>query len=208
MQPQQPTATPPAPNTDQYDFIRQYGHHPSGAGGNNASLIGRILIVSGGAVVLIVLAVVFINILSAPKDPTVQLLTTIAQQQNELARVAAEPTSDATAQPTLDFAETTALSLQSDQQALLVLLATAGKTPDAAVLSATQSTTTDNTLTAAKTNGTYDSTFIGIAQNQLTTYQQTLQQAYKAALSNKEKQWLTIANNHVQLLLQMSKQTE
>jgi len=208
MQPQQPTATPPPTSSDQYDFIRQYGHQPSGAGGKNASLIGRILIVSGGAVVLIVLAVVFIKILSAPKDPTVQLLTTIAQQQNELARVAAEPTSNASAQPTLDFAETTALSLQSDQQALIALLAAASKTPDAAILSATQSTITDNALTAAKTNGTYDSTFVDIAQKQLTTYQQTLQQAYKAAQSDKEKQWLAIADNHAQLLLQMSKQTE
>jgi hypothetical protein len=208
MQPQQLPATPPPANGDQYDFIRQYGRQPTGTGNNNVSFVGRILIVAGGAVVLIVLAIVFVKLLAGPKDPTIPLLTSIAQQQNELARVSAEPTSDAATQPTLNFANTTALSLQSDQQSLISLLATAGKTPDAATLGATQHTATDATLTAAKANGTYDSVFIGIAQAQLTAYQQSLQQAFKAAQSNKEKQWLTAAYNHAQLLQQMSKQTE
>lgn len=208
MQPQQPDnsadSTPPA--TDQYDFIRQYGHQHNAAPGTNVSFTNRILLVVGGVVVLAVVAIVFVKIVSTPQDPTLTLLTSAAQEETELARVAAEPSADAAAQPTLDFAMTAQLGLQSDQQALLTLLGS--KAPAAKILGATQNNNTDTTLTNAKANGNYDSAFIGIAQDQLNAYQQTLQQAYHAARSDKEKQWLTDAYNHAQLLLQMSKQTE
>lgn len=210
MLPQQPLVpNPEKPSSDPYDFIRQSGRPQSSSPlSSNTSSTSRIAIVASGAAVLIILAIVFIKVLSAPSDPTVALLTRLAQQQTELARVAAEPAQGTAAQPTLNFAMTTSLTLQSDQQSLLGMLASAGKTPDPAVLSATQNATTDTTLTTAKANGNYDTTFVNIAQNQLTTYQQTLTQTFKAAKSSKEKQWLTDAYNHAQLLMQMSNQTE
>lgn len=209
MQPQQPSGTPAAPSgSDPYDFILQYNHPGSGMHGSS-STTSRILIVAGGAVILLVAAFIFFKVVSKPSNPTAALMVSVAQQQTEMARIATQAaTEDAVAQPTIDFATTAQLSLQSDQQSLLALLKEHGSTPSDKLLAATQSSQTDSQLTAAKAAGAYDQAFAGVMQNELNTYEQTLKQAFAASQSATEKQWLQTAYGHAQSLVTMSKQTE
>lgn len=208
MPPHEPLNGQPSQTPEAYDFIRQYGGRPSKTPLTNMPPVTRIAVVVVGGVLLLAVIFGFIQLLAKPSDPARTIFIGIAQQQNEIARVAKEAGLDATEQPTLNFAVTTQYSISSDQTSLLTLLTASGGVPSQQVLAATQSSATDTQLTNAKTNGTYDQTYLAIAQAQLTAYQQILKQAFTTATNVKEKQWVQKAYQNAQLLTAMSSQTE
>lgn len=210
MPPGHPYNPAPPLGPEQYDFILRYGNHNHGGTPGGSTPTARIAIVVIGGLVLLTAAVIFMKILSKPANPTAGTLVRIAQQQTELARVAGlAPNAAGAAQPTLDFAITTQLSIQSDRQTLLDLIKKEGQpVPADKVLQAAQSSKTDSTLQAAQANGNYDQTFMTATQGQLAQYEQTLKQAYASSQQKAEKDLLQAAYDHAALLAQFSQQNE
>ncbi|HVU59711.1 MAG TPA: hypothetical protein VHC98_02640 [Candidatus Saccharimonadales bacterium] len=218
MPPQQPTpgytpAPVPPVESGQYDFIMNYGknHRSFGSGlPTPGSAVSRALIFGGGVLALIIIAWLFFGVLLAKKPPVdAAAWIGIVQQQSELARISQDPVRQATGEPTQNFAETTRLTLLSDQQLLLTYLQQQGiKKPSNSVLAAKKNTQTDTDLQTAQTNGVYDQTYISVATDQLAAYEQALKQAFTSSKGAHGRQLLSDAYAHAQLLAQQSKQTE
>lgn len=213
MPPQQTVFTPgqaPTPaNNGQFDFIVNANH---GGGSSffsaNAPLKTRILIVAGGAAVLLTLALVLVAVISRAGSINSADLVNVAQRQAELARISQTPVTSADAQLTRNFAATTMLSLVSEQQTIIHFLAQNGTAVSTQVLQARKDAQTDTALKDAQTNGSYDQTYLSITKTQLQAYSQALKQAFQSASTIDEKFMLQDAYSQAQLLLAQSSQTE
>ncbi|MEO8105432.1 MAG: hypothetical protein ABI602_03795 [Candidatus Saccharibacteria bacterium] len=178
MQPQQPPYGS-RPESDPYDFIVNPAAPPRRSllpGGG--SVIGRVVIVGGGLLVALILFIIVKNLLVVDSSNTALLLK-VAGQQQELIHYSNE----ATAAPLLEgttnnFAMTAVLSLTSQQKQLLIYLKANGHKLDAKQLNLQINAGTDQQLKASVAASTYDATFRQVMQTKLTTYGQTLQQAY------------------------------
>lgn len=205
MQPQQPPYGA-QPNSDPYDFIVNPGTAPRRSllpGGG--SVVGRVVIIVGSALLLLILFVIVKNLLLVDTTNT-PLLFNIAGQQQELIHL----TNKATAAPLLEgttnnFALTSQLALTSQQQQLLTYLKTNGHKLAAKELNLQISAITDQQLAASVAASTYDATFRQVMQTKLTTYEQTLQQAYAKTTGPEGRILLKSAYTTAQLLLQQLK---
>ena len=208
MNPQQPTygngPTLPSPGPEQYDFIMNAGpNQPLRLyGGNPANT--RLFIVFGGAILALILIWIFLSLLSKATSINTTPILALAEQQNELSRISTDPSQRAFSQATQNFAITTELGLITDQQTFLSFLKKYGTNPSPQTLASTANPKTDNTLKEAQTTGSYDQTYLAIAQSQLNSYEQALKQAYATAKNSNEKKMLNIAYAHAQLLIQQS----
>ena len=172
-----------------------------------SSMTTRLLIVLGGAAILLIAAWILISILSNGSGLDTKALTSLAQQQTELARISDMPITTAVQQPTQNFAATTEMTLLTEQQVFVSYLQKyAGNKPDAPTLAGMKDSTTDTKLQTAKSDGSYDATYLSIAQTQLVAYQRSLKQAFTSAKSNSEKKLLSDAYAHSQLLVEQSQQ--
>jgi hypothetical protein len=172
--------------------------------GDSSSPKMRLLLAAAGGLMLLIIAVVFISILSSTSSGDTTTLVAIAQQQTELARISQQPAMRATKHSTENFAATAQLSLSSERQILLSFLQKNGVKPDKKTLSGTQNTRTDTALQTAQTNGTYDTAYVSIMQSGLNSYEQKLRQTFANAKSASEKQLLSNAYTHAQLLVEQS----
>lgn len=205
MQQQQPAPTVSGPS-GQYDFIVNAGKGSSNNWLVTAPLKTRIIVVAVGGLILLLILWIGIALLTSSAGGNVQNFTTLVQEQTELMRISQDPVNNATLQPTQNFAETTELSVTSDQQAFLAHLKALGSEPSKQILAAKQSSASDAQLAAAKQAGTYDQTYVAITQKSLTTYATGLQQAFQSTSNPKERQLLKSAYQHAQLLIALSKQ--
>lgn len=203
MQPQQPNYGPSQPGANPYDFIVNPGAAPSRSrlpGGN--SVISRLLIVVGGIFILLIIFMVVKNLVLVDST-NAPLLISAANQQQELIHLSGkailEPTLEAT---TKNFALTTQLTLVSQQQQLLVYLQSQGHKITPKQLVAQVSLATDQQLAASVAASTYDSTFRQIMQTKLTSYKQTLQQAYTKTSGSAGRELINKDYASSQLLLQ------
>ena len=209
LQPDNPTAQ--IPPTNQYDFIVNAGKRgpttllPTF---NHSSLKTRLLVAGSGVLALIVLFWIFVALISGSSSNNTASLISLAQQQNEIARVSAESAQDAVLPPTQTFAITTSLSLLSEQRAFLAYLRSLGSVPSSSILQATRDPKTDATLKSAQGNGNYDQTYILITQSELASYEHNLKQAFAATKIIKERQLLEVAYQQAQLLVQQSNQAQ
>src|SRR5579872_4271004 len=138
---------PPSPtSTGQYDFIVN-----SGAAKPHGVLIGgstktRVLTAVGGGLVLLIVAWVFVAVLSSTSGFNAQPFITVAQQQAEMAHVAQIVAQASTNQGVQGFATTLQLSIESDQQSIMAYLHQNGAQPNAQIINAAISPHTDATL--------------------------------------------------------------
>lgn len=203
--PSQPPAFPtaPQPNTGQYDFITapQQPHHSLFGGGPKAKTIA---IITGGAVLVIVLVWFIFSSIFGGQGPATAPLVSLAQKQNELVRISSDALNQATEQTTKNLAANVEASLQTDQTSLLAFLQKHGTKVNPKVLAQTASKQTDSQLASAQTNGTYDHTYISIIQSQLTAYEQSLKSTFDSTTNPDERQLLSNEYANAQLLLQQS----
>jgi len=199
---------PPQVPSNHYDFIVNYGKQPGRSWLVTTSLRTRIAIVAGGTVTLLLVFWIVVALLSSSSTANTNALISLTQQQNELIRISQVPASRATLQPTQNFAMTAELTLQTDQQSFISLLTKLHTTPSPTVLKQTASALTYNQLKTAQTAGTYDQTYIHLAQTQLTAYTASLQALYKSTSGQIERQLLSQAYTHAEQLLTLSNQSE
>lgn len=205
MQPQQPTPSVSGPS-GQYDFIVNAGKGSSNSWLVTAPLKTRIIMVSVGGLILLLILWIGIALLTTSASSNVQNFTTLTQEQAELIRVSLDPVNNATLEPTQNLAQTTELSMASDQQAFLAYLKALGSEPSKQILAARHSSASDSQLAAAKQAGTYDQTYVAITQKDLTTYADSLKRAFDATSNLKERRLLHDAYQHALLLITLSKE--
>lgn len=184
-----------------YGFIMNNGQVPKKSLlPSGKSPLQRILIVVIGGFLLLLVGIVVFSLLSRGQTSSVDRLVGIVAKQEELARVAQIGEKQATSQDTKNLASTVSLSLISGQQQLLTVIKKQGRKITAKEITAAKNTDTDQELTAAAQANRFDEAFTATMQKQLLSYQQSLNEAYKASSSRSEKQTLLELYNQVRLL--------
>jgi hypothetical protein len=174
-----PLPPPPPVQKTPYDFFMQQ-RHPTNTKGvipgpKQLGFKGKLIWVGGGALA-IMLIIVVISALQ-PKDTSTQSLITIAQTQQEVARVCDLGSLKATQLANRSFAVTCSSSIQSDQLKLLSYLKAQGASFNVKQLGALANGNTDKQLAAATASSSYDEAFKTISIKQLNSYVSTLEQA-------------------------------
>jgi hypothetical protein len=167
--------------------------------GEPNSVRRRVIIVAGGVIVLIIVAVIVQSIIGNIGKANVATFATVAQDQSEIIAISKKATNQATAQAVKNLAITAQLSVESTQSQYLNEMHKVG-TPLNTKQAAKDDPTIESDLTNAITTGTYDSTYVQIMQNQLTSYASALQAAFKAAPIHSLKTQLTSDYAQVQLI--------
>lgn len=195
--------------SNDYDFIMDPGKPPRQSmlpglpGGSGNPIIKRVGVVLGIVIVIIILFVVGSSLLGGSGNTP--KLTLVAEQQNELIRVATLATTigaQQSSQPNLDFTQSCLLSITSAQQALVSFLGQNGVKLSTKTLALAQNSQTDTTLNTAVAASTFNAAYSTVMQNQLGLYKTSLQNAYKTAGNTTEKQLLLSDYTGAQLLLQ------
>jgi hypothetical protein len=193
-------------NTGQYDFFMspekpsRRSMLPGLSGGN--SMIMRIAVIGGIFVIIVICLVVLSSLFSSGGN--LPKLTTVAQQQSELIRVATLATNEGsaqTSQSTNNFTQSCLLSMTTAQQQLLGFMSSHGKKLGSKDLSKAQDPNTDSALSAAAAASNFDSIYTTIMGRQLGSYETALKDAYSSASNSTEKQILSDDFAGAQLLV-------
>jgi hypothetical protein len=166
----------------------------------------KLLLILGGAVVLVIVIIVLANLLSG-SNPAAKSFLAVAQQQQEIARVAGLQEPDTlTGQSAKNLAITTKLSMQSDSAALTTYMQKNGMKASSKQLADTTNSATDTKLRNAENTNTLDTTLVSELQTELKAYQTALKQAYAQTSGPNGRALLVSLNKHVTLLLEQSAQ--
>jgi len=185
-----------------YDFIVNPSVKPPRKSLRLPGATKLVYIAGGGVLVVILLFVALSLIRGSSNNPA---LTSIAQQQAELARVAELHYSDVHDATTKNFVISTQLSLESAQAQYLQYLSSNGAAINEKQVSLGMNSQTDTALDSALASGTLDSTVRSTLQTQLERYQQTIRSAYNASGNANTKALLQDLFNQAALLLEQSK---
>lgn len=185
--PTQTTSAAMPSDTNPYDFILSSDVKPKRpmAGGPK-----KLLIITVAISLVVVIGGLFVTAF-APSGSSKQALTTVAQDQQELIRIARDGEHLASQQNTKNLAYTIDLSIGTNQARLVAYMNAKGMKITEKQLVLSQDPNTDKTLKAAQSNSTYDSTLEKILADELTTYLTHLQEAYKASTNSNLKKILS-----------------
>jgi hypothetical protein len=176
-----------------YDFIMNPGQAPkksrfSGFGGSASP--NKRLFMLGGIVGL--LFVVFFVALLFKGGGSAANLTSVAQTQTEIVRVATEGSNSAATTANQNMAINVELTLTSQLQTLQNFLKSNGsKELSQKTLNLKKNATTDTQLTTAQQDSTYDVVFAKIMQTDLSNYLSELKTAYNADKGPKTRAMLS-----------------
>lgn len=205
--PQQPSYPPQgqAPQSgspDPYHFILN-PEQPKGP-----SSVGRpvgILFIVGAVAVVIILLVVILNIARGGGTDSKPLLT-VAQEQQEIGRVAGLDIDQLPDGNIKNFVLTTKLTMSTDSASYTSYLGKHGVKVSQKQLALGKNATTDAELANAISTNSLDTTLQSILQNELQQYQTDLAKAYRSTSGTATRTVLKQLNNNAQLLLAQSKQ--
>ncbi|MFZ2166710.1 MAG: hypothetical protein WAV45_14695 [Propionibacteriaceae bacterium] len=206
--PGQPAVTV-SPTTDQvvsvkhdpYEFIRNADHTaPKKVLGG--TLVSRILLILAGLVFLAIVAAIVMSLL-APKDGAKTMATNLAQQQEEIIRIADQGTQLGAMQDIRNTAITISTSVANDQVGTKRYLSVNHIKIDPKLLTAKHDPKTDQLLNDAKASSTFDSVWQQTMSQQLTTYQGDVQRLYSQTNNKTFKAVLKKAFDSNKLLLEL-----
>jgi hypothetical protein len=202
-----PSAPPPAPapnNGANFDFIMKNAPKPRGPlfGGGGSSTTKRLMVVVGGGIVLIILAIIIASVLGSSGKASTKVLIDIAQEQQEIVRVAGVGVSKSQTSATKNLAMTIQYSVLSNQQATLSYLGGKGHKLKTKDLGLKQNAKTDNILTLASQNNTFDEAFKQTIFTQLNDNKSAIKSAYDSSHSKSERELLQDSYDSVALILQ------
>lgn len=143
----------------------------------------RLMIVSGGGIGLIIFFVIISSLLGGGTNFTTYIA--VAQDQNELIRVATEANDKANLQTTKNFSQSVDTSLTSGQQQILSYLGINGQKVSTSQLGATENTETDQELAAATAASNFDAVYLKVMETGLQNYINDLKLAYPTAKGGK-----------------------
>lgn len=169
-------------NSDPYGFIMNSPSKPHRNIGPTGTA-GRVALVAGGLIVLIILGIIVSALLSSGDKAQTQRLVEVAQRQTEIIRLSAQADKKTKVLSTRSFALTTRVSMESSQKDVTDLLAKRGVKEKSlnAQLTGAKNAKSDAALVEAEKNNRFDETFIEIINNELTNYQKLLEAANQSA---------------------------
>ena len=182
MQPQQPN-----PHA-QYDFIFNPAQPTkkslfSFSGG---PLLPKILVIVGGFFVLAIILAMVAN-LGGNKDFDKAAMLGIAQDQAEISRLLKLGEASAKSQAIMNFNATATLATSSDETTFTTYISSNGLKPSQTDLVLKLDGDATTQLNSALSSGNFDTTYKGVIDKKLETYQTDLTAAYKTAGSNGKK---------------------
>jgi predicted outer membrane protein len=184
-----------------YDFFMNPPKPPKrpmfSMGGTLASR--AVIIIGAGVLLMVVIGVVSSVFFGGPSN-TDQLLK-VAQEQNEIARIATLAQYQGKSTDTKNFAITTQLSMQSAQTQLLKVLAQRGVKFNAKQLQLTKNPQTDSSLQTAAAASVFDQTFSSVMQSQIQDYSNLVKDTFETSKSKSIRGQLVVDYNSAQLLL-------
>jgi hypothetical protein len=200
--PQHPVINNQPTNHSQYDFIMSSPQGPQRSPVRGAKPLVLIAALLAGLAIILVVA---FSVLSGGKD-TSQPLIVVAQQQQEIARVADLQYSALTQQNTKNFAKNTKLTMVSDKASFTKYLNKNGvDTPDKELALGLHSAT-DTKFTNAVATSTLDETVKAELQSELTAYRGSLRRAYASTANSGTRELLQKYDKNADLLLTQSKE--
>lgn len=196
----QPQNTPPEQNP--YGFIMDTQHQPVKKPlGNQNSLMTRIMVAGAAAFVLLFIFIILNALVFNKKDPSAVLLTTVAAEQQEIARLSDLGEKGATDPATKNYVETVKLSTVTQQHELSAYLAKKKVKPALADLAAKKNTHVDTQLAAAAKSNRFNETFADTIKKNLVEYKSDLEKAYNSASNPTSKALLKRAFSSTSELL-------
>lgn len=184
-----------------YEFIMTSNDKPKTSffkGSLNSA--SRLLAIVFGVGIIVVILGLAVNAFQSKNASTASLVA-LAQEQQEIMRVAAQGEHQAASESTKGLAYTIYLSIGTNQTQLLSYLTTRNTKLNVKQLSLKKDTSTDTLLIAAQASSTYDSTLEKNLAEQLKTYLTDVQQAYKNSTTTKLKQVLDSSYTSGKILL-------
>ena len=203
-QPDQPLLppTPAAPPHDPYGFIMDTQHQPKRKlQVNSNSLKTRLLMVVGIGMFVVIAAIVVMSILTGQKEKSAVLLTSLAAEQQEIARIADLGLKDAKDPSVKAYAGITKLSIITQQTKLITYLGSKNVKIIPATLISKQDKSTDSEFTAAKANNQFDEVLTATLKKSLTAYASSLKTSYQSASNPTSKKLLTDSYTSTDYLL-------
>lgn len=191
-------ASPSTTGHNPYEFILNAQQPKSASLGRNA-LLKRILLVCSGLALLAIVVAIAMSFL-APKGVSTEQLLSVAQQQQEIVRVAQTASSQASSQKTKDIAATVQLSIGSNQQQLLQYAEKASIKIDKKQLELKKDSKTDAFLENAQATSTYDAAWRQTMLTLLASYKTSLSTLFTSTSSPSLKSTLNNSFNGVNLL--------
>lgn len=148
-------------------------------GGN--SFKSRIFLLVGGGIALIIVIILASSLLFGGKESNAQALVSLAAKQQEIIRISDLGITGAIDPNVKALAQTTKLSVASQQKQLITYLASKKKKASAAQLAANKNTATDKELTAAAESNKFDEIFEQTIKAELAEYNEDVEKAYNSA---------------------------
>lgn len=197
-----------APGGNPYEFILN-PEKPSKQkiGGPHNNFIKLIVFIVGGAILLMVVTAILLNVLT-PKQVGKTEFISLTQTQNELIRISDQGSKDARQQTTKNLATTIQFSMLTQQKETIALLAKKGTKVDKKILVLKQNAATDQKLTSAKATSTFDATYTQIAEEELQKYANELKTLYEQVTNPSEKDTLSDYYKQTQQLISQIPYTE
>lgn len=169
-----------------YQFIVDASHQKKSPVPNfGASKQSRLFIVLGGALVLLILGIIFASFLSNASKAGQDEILKATQQQTELVRISEIGLKLAKGSSAKNLATSVSVSLKSDQATLLATLKSNDIKVSDKQLALGKNSKTDALLTSAEQSNKFDEVFIQTIQTQLVDYQKTLKSAFDKSDSKK-----------------------
>lgn len=166
------------------------------------SLMGRVALLGGGLVVIMIVVAVLMSALS-PKSVTPELIS-ITQRQQEIIRVSTAAVNQTTSSDAKNFVTNVEASVTTSQVQVIAYLASHGQKLNNKTLGLDKDPQTDAQLTNAATANNYDSAVTQNMITQLQNYEGQLQTAFNATSSVTLKATLQNNYNTANLLLKQA----
>ncbi len=204
--PNQPSVTQATPSANPYDFIVNPDPVKPSAGVGGGSLIKRILVILGLLAVLVIIAAVVVNFI-IPKDTSGQSLLTVAQKQQEIARISEQIATQSSSDSLKNLAVNIQLSISSDQQTTVAYVKSKRVQTNDKILALKHDTKVDALLANAKTTNTYDTVAAQTLVAELQAYQTMLKTTFSATSSKKAQAIIQSDYDNAALLSAQAAQT-
>jgi hypothetical protein len=168
----------PSNGNNPYEFIFTEKQQPKQSTFGGTSTAKRILVIVGGLVVLAIIAAIAFTLLT-PKDNSLEKLTSILQEQQEIVRVAGLSDASATNIDLKNLAVNVSLSVGSNATSMQKYLSDRKIKITDTLLLGKQDTKTDTLFASAKSTNTFDHTAAQTLQSLLVTYRSDLNTTYQ-----------------------------
>jgi len=199
MEPQ-PVGSQP---TNNYDFIlnpQKPTKHKLLGGLGGGSFITKVMFIVGGAIVLMVVTAVLVNVFFGGKN-NLESLVALTKTEQELARLGAEG-KEAGSQEVKNSAINTVLVVTSHQKSWLAFISKHGRTVKSEELKLSRDTSSDKQLATAKQTSTFDTIYTTLMRSGLTDYAKAIKNAHQSTANKQERDMLDNQYKDVQLLLE------